>query len=458
MPVKNRFNNLSSKEWLPFQKSWFVDEGTEELYRKNVAFFTQHLPEYNPKVWYKGLAEKAMKKVCKTLGRQYTNHPEPELQFALLDLRESCPSYEDFIANRASIINECLELYDVLEHRKFLCIVVKQYWDGENYRPVAWDIGKSLATTFSLKDEKIACLENEGMQKQNTFSENNLYYCLYFRKDERSDGTKELVEPTFYPNSSGEKVGNKALSSWYVLRPPRRKPNEIVHPAKYPESLTQLFIERLTKPGDAVFDPMSGTGSTQVSALLLDRRAYGCELSNIFAEVARNRCGNTLFSESQPDHAIHCMDARDFEKVDWPIFDYVITSPPYWDMLNMKGAEGQAKRRAKGLQLNYSDDGQDLGNIEDYQAFVNELVSIYIPIINNLKKGGFITIVVKNIKKKGSNYPLAWDLAEALIKHHLKLYPEIFWCQDDINIAPYGYGNTWVSNTFHHYCLNFQKV
>ena len=31
------------------------------------------------------------------------------------------------------------------------------------------------------------------------------------------------------------------------------------------------------------------------------------------------------------------------------------------------------------------------------------------------------------------------------------------WLQDDQSIAPYGYGNTFVTNTFHHYCLNFQK-
>jgi hypothetical protein len=67
-----------------------------------------------------------------------------------------------------------------------------------------------------------------------------------------------------------------------------------------------------------------------------------------------------------------------------------------------------------------------------------------------------MTIVVKNIKKKGRNYPFAWDLAHAL-QEKLILLPEAFWCQDDIRIAPYGYGNTWVSNTFHQYCLSFQK-
>jgi hypothetical protein len=134
----------------------------------------------------------------------------------------------------------------------------------------------------------------------------------------------------------------------------------------------------------------------------------------------------------------------------------MITSPPYWDMLNMKGAENQAKRIKKGLQTNYSDADEDLGNINDYRQFLHELIPIYQNVIRLIKPGGYLTIIVKNIKKKGQNYPFAWDLAHELQKE-LILLPEVFWCQDDISIAPYGYGNTWVSNTFHQYCLNFQK-
>jgi hypothetical protein len=136
--------------------------------------------------------------------------------------------------------------------------------------------------------------------------------------------------------------------------------------------------------------------------------------------------------------------------------DYLITSPPYWDMLNMKGAEYQARRREKGLPLKYSDDENDLGNIHDYQQFLQELVEIYLNLLPLLKPGSYLTIVVKNIKKKGRNYPFAWDLAHALSRK-LHLLPEFFWLQDDIQLAPYGYGNTFVSNTFHQYCLTFRK-
>ena len=30
-------------------------------------------------------------------------------------------------------------------------------------------------------------------------------------------------------------------------------------------------------------------------------------------------------------------------------------------------------------------------------------------------------------------------------------------CQDNQRLAPYGLGSAWVSNTFHHYCLQFRN-
>jgi hypothetical protein len=121
----------------------------------------------------------------------------------------------------------------------------------------------------------------------------------------------------------------------------------------------------------------------------------------------------------------------------------------------MKGAENQAKRIEKGLQTNYSESMEDLGNIPDYEAFLNDLTDVYFNVLKAMKSGSYMTIVVKNIKKKGQNYPFAWDLADRLMGK-VTLLPAVFWCQDDINLAPYGYGNTFVSNTFHQYCLNFQ--
>jgi hypothetical protein len=135
----------------------------------------------------------------------------------------------------------------------------------------------------------------------------------------------------------------------------------------------------------------------------------------------------------------------------------MLTSPPYWDMLHAKGAHTQKHRQlSPDLDVIYSGHPNDLGNISDYNEFINRLTLIYTNIKPILRPGAYLTIIVKNIKKGGKLYPLAWDLAKAMDGIY-SLKDERIWCQDDIRLAPYGLGNAWVSNTFHHYCLQFRN-
>jgi hypothetical protein len=83
-------------------------------------------------------------------------------------------------------------------------------------------------------------------------------------------------------------------------------------------------------------------------------------------------------------------------------------------------------------------------------------VDIYTCLKPCLKQGAYLTIIVKNVKKGGKLYPLAWDLANRLSQVYT-LKDEKIWAQDNQRLAPYGLGNAWVSNTFHHYCLQFRK-
>jgi hypothetical protein len=126
-------------------------------------------------------------------------------------------------------------------------------------------------------------------------------------------------------------------------------------------------------------------------------------------------------------------------------------------MLHARGAQTQKKRRAADdLDVVYSDNPQDLGNVPGYDEFLQRLSGIYISLKPYLRPGAYLTIIVKNVKKGGKIYPLAWDLARSLSAAYT-LKDEKIWCQDDIRLAPYGLGSAWVSNTFHHYCLQFRK-
>ena len=253
----------------------------------------------------------------------------------------------------------------------------------------------------------------------------------------------------------------KFQKSWFIHNPPPRKKGVLVHPAKYPETMAQEFIEFFTKKGQVVLDPMAGTGSTLVAALRAGRNSYGIELNPKYAEIAcqiiaeeRLSLGDSI--DDLKSEIVHG-DANLAATYQFPVIDYVLTSPPYWDMLHAKGAETQKKRRtASDLDVFYSDDPNDVGNLHDYEAFLAKLVAIYAGLKPLLREKAYLTIIVKNVKKGGKIYPLAWDLGRELGKVYT-LKDEKLWLQDNQRLAPYGLGSAWVSNTFHHYCLQFRN-
>ncbi|MFO7945932.1 MAG: DNA methyltransferase [Armatimonadota bacterium] len=246
--------------------------------------------------------------------------------------------------------------------------------------------------------------------------------------------------------------------SWFIHNPPPRNSDVLVHPAKFPEDLVEEFIRFFTSAGQTVLDPMAGTGSALIAALRSGRAAYGIELQEKYASIARERM-ETLCEElnDPPDWDVATADASEFDYAGIPTIDYCITSPPYWDMLRRKGYETQQKRRANDdLDTHYSEDYADVGNIEEYEAFLEALVTIYRRVSECLRDRAYMTIIVKNVKKGGTIYPLAWDLARH-VSEFLTLKDEKIWCQDNQRLAPYGMGHAWVSNTMHHYCLNFRN-
>jgi DNA modification methylase len=258
-------------------------------------------------------------------------------------------------------------------------------------------------------------------------------------------------------NDLGPTEWLKFQKSWFVHNPPPRGKDVLLHPGKFPETLAAEFITFFTKRGETVLDPMLGTGSTLVAAIECGRNAVGIELLEKYARVGERRLARAEAPEgTAPWYCVICDDARRLADYDIGDVDYVLTSPPYWDMLRMKGWETQQTRAEKGLDVHYSDDPRDLGNIDDYGRFLEELVAVYRAVAEVLEPRRYLTVVVKNVKKGGTIYPLAWDLGRR-VGEFLRLKDERIWCQDNQKLAPYGMGSAWVSNTMHHYCLNFRK-
>lgn len=68
-------------------------------------------------------------------------------------------------------------------------------------------------------------------------------------------------------------------------------PSEMVHPNEKPVAVWYAMIKASTKPGDLVFDPYSGSGSSLLACRQLGRRAIGCEIDEHYTEVSSFRLG-----------------------------------------------------------------------------------------------------------------------------------------------------------------------
>jgi len=265
----------------------------------------------------------------------------------------------------------------------------------------------------------------------------------------------------------------KATKSWFVCDSRRywRNRRTELHPARFPEEMVREFLLFFTKRGGWVLDPFCGTGSTLVSCLENGRRGIGVELSARYAQVALHR---VVELDQAGTTTVLQADARRLtDPTLWPSgvgpernaqglpqFDFIITSPPYWNILRTSrgGVLSTHKRRAsKGLDTHYSDDPNDLGNAADYESFVEALGGVFDGCAQLLKPGKYLVCVVQNFRApEGEVKPLAWDLARR-IRRTLLFQGERIWCQDSKPLGIWGFPKVFVPNYHHHYCLIFRK-
>lgn len=65
--------------------------------------------------------------------------------------------------------------------------------------------------------------------------------------------------------------------------------HEVSYRACFKAQLPEFFIKRLTKPGDVVFDPFMGRGTTPVQAALMARQAFGNDINPLSVLLTRPR-------------------------------------------------------------------------------------------------------------------------------------------------------------------------
>ena len=155
------------------------------------------------------------------------------------------------------------------------------------------------------------------------------------------------------------------------------------HPAMFPSALAERLLACFTTSSDrAVLDPFMGSGSTLVAAAAAGKTGIGLEISEDYIALARDRLAQASLFRKAPDARIVKADARTLKQhVEAQSVSLCVTSPPYWDILTRRRtADGKDPR-------DYGDATSDLGKIARYEAFLDELTSVFVAVLHVLVPG-----------------------------------------------------------------------
>ena len=91
---------------------------------------------------------------------------------------------------------------------------------------IPWSVAMASRSFIRLRDEKVALVEETD----------ELFYCLFFQATDDETPIKIIS-----PNSIILNKNPYSVPGWIIPKPPPRKKNEILHPAKFPEMV--VFVK-----------------------------------------------------------------------------------------------------------------------------------------------------------------------------------------------------------------------
>jgi site-specific DNA-methyltransferase (adenine-specific) len=108
--------------------------------------------------------------------------------------------------------------------------------------------------------------------------------------DRRANPVGKLPDDTWVlrPQEHGDHFAAES-DTWSVSRVCGTFKERTGHPCQMPEGVLERIVKVASNPGDLVFDPFAGSGTTLAVAKRLKRRYLGIELSEDYADAVRVR-------------------------------------------------------------------------------------------------------------------------------------------------------------------------
>lgn len=156
------------------------------------------------------------------------------------------------------------------------------------------------------------------------------------------------------------------------------------------------FIRELTRPGQLVFDPFAGLGTTLLGAGITGRRSAGFEVDEarftlLQKRLEKHRSAMTYFPKVQCGNAL----SDPFPEG----IDVIVTNPPYFHA-------GKQKRR------------DNIYGIAEYAAYLELMDAVLARCAQAIPPDGMMVVFCENIRTAdGAMLPQAYDMCGILRKY-----------------------------------------
>ncbi|MGH7122448.1 MAG: DNA-methyltransferase [Acetobacteraceae bacterium] len=204
---------------------------------------------------------------------------------------------ESYVQQQAQVISECIRL---LTPRGSLCWQVGNHVQGGEIFPLDMVLYPVFREHGLHLRNRIVWHFEHGLHCSMRLSGRYETILWFTKADDYVFNLDPIRVPSKYPGKkyfkgpkagqlSGNPLGKNPGDVWAFPNVKNNHIEKTSHPCQFPVELVERLVLSLSDPGDSVFDPYMGVGSTIVAALKHDRAGFGCDVVQEYVDIAWDR-------------------------------------------------------------------------------------------------------------------------------------------------------------------------
>lgn len=204
---------------------------------------------------------------------------------------------DSYISQQAQVISECVRL---LSDTGSLCWQVGNHVDRGEIFPLDMVLYPVFREHGLRLRNRIIWHFEHGLHCTKRMSGRYETILWFTKSDEYKFNLDSIRVPSKYPGKkyfkgpkagqlSGNPLGKNPGDVWIFPNVKNNHVEKTSHPCQFPVELVERLVLSMTEPGDKVFDPYMGVGSSVIAALMHNRIGYGCDVVPEYVDIAWRR-------------------------------------------------------------------------------------------------------------------------------------------------------------------------